>query len=101
MEIVAFDKLELTASEIYYGLVKVNEDGDYYYYTEPWKEKIYVWLPPHVIRAHNTGNLRTLTLFEHEVGPWTVREFSIYLEETSYMRKQKLLKLTKRKKQTL
>lgn len=101
MEIVAFDRMKLTAQEIYFGLVRINSNGDYYYYTVPWKEKITLWLPSHIVRAHDTGNLDTLTLIEKEDGSWTVRDSSIYLEESFYMRKKKLQILSQRKRETL
>lgn len=79
MEIIPFDRLVLTPYEIYHWLVRINLDGSYCYYTKQWTEKITFFLPPHVVRTHNEGNLKTLTLLENEMGEWYFHTYDRYV----------------------
>jgi hypothetical protein len=78
MDIVAYDRLILGAHEIYHWLVRINKHGAYCYYTKPWTTKILFWLPPYVIKAHDEGNLKTLTLLEAETGEWFFDKYERY-----------------------
>lgn len=79
MEITAFDRLKLDASDIYRGLVRLDQFGSYCYYTKPWTEKIHFYLPPDVIEAHNAGNVQSMTLVELENGQWELRRWEKYV----------------------
>lgn len=79
MEVVQFDRLVLRTHEIYQWLVRRDSNGLYYYYIKPWTEKITFFLPKRVIAAHDTGNLKTLTLLESESGEWYFHTCEIYI----------------------
>lgn len=79
MEIVPFDRLILGAHEIYHWLVRIDMDGNYCYYTEPWTKKIRFVLPIQVIMEHDQGNLKKLTLLEAETGEWFFHSYERYV----------------------